>query len=118
MTVTLATPKLPLVLPPAEDHAGDVVIADIGIPPTVIEGLAGRYIELVTPEQMRLVVQPRPVDSHKGDYGRVTVVAGSLGKTGAAYLAAAGALRSGAGLVTVATPARACRSSRAWRPST
>jgi len=54
-----------------------VVIADIGIPQTVVESLAGRYVELVTPEQLRLVMQPRPVDSHKGDYGRVTVVAGS-----------------------------------------
>ena len=105
MTVTLASPKIPLVLPPAEDHAGDVVIADIGIPPAIIEALPGRYIELVTPEQLRLFVQPRPVDSHKGDYGRLTIVAGSPGKTGAAYLAAGGALRAGAGLVTVATAA-------------
>jgi NAD(P)H-hydrate epimerase len=59
----------------------------------------------VTPEQLRLFVQPRPVDSHKGDYGRLTIVAGSPGKTGAAYLTAMGALRAGAGLVTVATPA-------------
>jgi hydroxyethylthiazole kinase-like uncharacterized protein yjeF len=81
------------------------VIADIGVPPGIIEGLPGRHIELVTPEQLRLFVQPRPVDSHKGDYGRLTIVAGSPGKTGAAYLAAMGALRAGAGLVTVATPA-------------
>jgi len=105
MTVTLAAPKLSLVLPPGEDHAGDVVIADIGIPYDVIDGVEGRQIELLTPEQVRLMVQPRPNDSHKGDYGRVTVIAGSPGKTGAAHLAGLGALRSGAGLVTIATPA-------------
>lgn len=105
MTVTLAAPKLPLVLPPGEDHAGDVVIADIGIPHDVIEGLEGRRVELLTPEQVRELVTPRTADSHKGDFGRVTIVAGSRGKTGAAHLAAIGALRSGAGLVTVATPA-------------
>lgn len=104
MTVTLAAPKLPLVLPPGEGHAGDVVIADIGIPHEVLDGLDGRKIELLTPEQLREVVAPRAADSHKGDFGRVTIVAGSRGKTGAAHLAAMGALRSGAGLVTVATP--------------
>jgi NAD(P)H-hydrate epimerase len=104
MTVTLAAPKLPLILPPGEDHAGEVVIADIGIPYDVIEGVEGPQIELLTPEQVRLIVQPRSADSHKGDYGRVTVVAGSRGKTGAAHLAGLGALRSGAGLVTIGTP--------------
>ena len=105
MTVTLAAPKLPLVLPPGEAHAGDVVIADIGIPSDVLDSLEGPRIELLTPEQIRASVEPRAPDSHKGDFGRVTVIAGSRGKTGAAYLAAMGALRSGAGLVTVATPA-------------
>ena len=105
MTVTLAAPKLPLVLPPGEVHAGDVVIADIGIPYEVIEGLEGPHVDLLTPEQLRELIEPRTADSHKGDFGRVTVIAGSVGKTGAAYLAGMGALRSGAGLVTVATPA-------------
>jgi len=105
MTVTLAAPKLPLVLPPGEVQAGDVVIADIGIPYEVIEGLEGRYVDLLTPEQLRELIEPRTADSHKGDFGRVTVIAGSLGKTGAALLSGMGALRSGAGLVTVATPA-------------
>jgi ADP-dependent NAD(P)H-hydrate dehydratase / NAD(P)H-hydrate epimerase len=105
LTVTLAAPKLPLVLPPGEAYAGDVVIADIGIPHEVIEEVEGPHVELLTPEQLRGLVAPRAADSHKGDFGRLTLVAGSRGKTGAAYLTAMGALRSGAGLVTVATPA-------------
>jgi NAD(P)H-hydrate epimerase len=105
LTVTLAAPKLPLVLPPGEAYAGDVVIADIGIPHEVIDSLEGPHVELLTPEQLRGLVAPRAADSHKGDFGRLTLVAGSTGKTGAAYLAAMAALRSGAGLVTVATPA-------------
>jgi NAD(P)H-hydrate epimerase len=104
MTVTLAAPKLPLVLPPGEPLAGDVVIADIGIPHEVIDGLDGPHVDLLTPEQVREIVEPRAAESHKGDYGRVSVIAGSRGKTGAAYLAGMGALRSGAGLVTIATP--------------
>ena len=104
MTVTLAAPKLPLVLPPAETRAGDIVIADIGIPGHVIEQLEGARVELLTRGSMRELITPRAADSHKGDYGHVLVVAGSRGKTGAAHLAGIGALRSGAGLVTIATP--------------
>jgi hydroxyethylthiazole kinase-like uncharacterized protein yjeF len=105
LTVTIAAPKLPLVLPPAETRAGDVVIADIGIPAGILESVDGPRVFLLTRPAMRELVNPRTADTHKGDYGRVLVVAGSLGKTGAAHLAAVGALRSGAGLVTVATPA-------------
>jgi hydroxyethylthiazole kinase-like uncharacterized protein yjeF len=103
-TVTLGAPKLPLVLPPGETHAGDIVIADIGIPADVFDGLDGPRVDLLTRSGMRELITPRAPDSHKGDYGHVLVVAGSRGKTGAAHLAAAGALRSGAGLVTIATP--------------
>ena len=105
LTVTLAAPKLPLVLPPAETKAGDIVIADIGIPADVLDNVEGPRIELLTRASMRELVTPRASDSHKGDYGRVLIVSGSRGKTGAAHLSALGALRSGAGLVTVATPA-------------
>jgi NAD(P)H-hydrate epimerase len=105
LTVTLAAPKLPLVLPPGEALAGDIVIADIGIPLEVIDAVDGPRVELLTRGAMRELITPRTADSHKGDYGRVLIVAGSRGKTGAAHLSAVGALRSGAGLVTVATPA-------------
>jgi NAD(P)H-hydrate epimerase len=104
MTVTIAAPKLPLVCPPAERLAGTLVIADIGIPNEVIDRVDGPRIEILTRDAVREMIEPRSPDSHKGDYGRVLIVAGSPGKTGAAGLAALAALRSGAGLVTVATP--------------
>ncbi|MEQ1759989.1 MAG: NAD(P)H-hydrate dehydratase [Vicinamibacterales bacterium] len=105
MTVTLTAPKLPLVLPPSEPFAGDVVIAHIGITQEIVDSVEGARVELLTPDAMRRLVAPRAPDSHKGDFGRVTIVAGSRGKTGAAYLTGMGALKSGAGLVTIATPA-------------
>jgi NAD(P)H-hydrate epimerase len=104
VTVKLGAPKLPLILPPAEEKSGEVVIADIGIPAGIIEALEGQRVELLTREQIRTLITPRAADVHKGDFGHVAVVAGSRGKTGAAILAAQGALRSGAGLVTVAAP--------------
>jgi ADP-dependent NAD(P)H-hydrate dehydratase / NAD(P)H-hydrate epimerase len=104
MTVTLGAPKIPLILPPADAYAGDLVIADIGIPASVIDELDGPWLELLTRERMRELVPARAAESHKGDFGRVLIVAGSVGRTGAAHLAALGALRSGAGLVTVAAP--------------
>ena len=75
LTVTLAAPKLPLVLPPGEAQAGSIVVADIGIPPEVVDGLEGPRLELLTREAMRDIVQPRESDSHKGDYGRVLIIA-------------------------------------------
>jgi NAD(P)H-hydrate epimerase len=108
VTITLGAPKLPLVLPPAEMKSGEVVIADIGIPLDVFDQLEGPQIELLTRDQMRALIQPRAPDAHKGDFGRVLVVAGSVGKAGAAVLCGQGAMRAGAGLVTVASP-RSCQ---------
>jgi hydroxyethylthiazole kinase-like uncharacterized protein yjeF len=116
LTITLAAPKIPLVLPPAELRAGDIVIADIGIPDEILEGVDGPHLELLTRPAMREVITPRSPDSHKGDFGRVLIVAGSPGKTGAAHLAATGCLRSGAGLVTIATAAPAQATIAAMAP--
>ena len=107
MTVTLAAPKIPLVFPPADSHAGDLVIADIGIPAPLLDDLDGPHLELLTRDRMQGILPARTAESHKGDFGRILIIAGSMGKTGAAHLAALGALRSGAGLVTVCTP-RSC----------
>jgi hydroxyethylthiazole kinase-like uncharacterized protein yjeF len=105
LTVTLGAPKLPLVLPPGDLLAGKLVVAEIGIPQRVIEEVDGPRIALLTPEALRPLVPSRARDAHKGSFGHVLIVAGSTGKTGAAHLSAMGALRSGAGLSTVATPA-------------
>ncbi len=107
LTVTFAAPKVAHMLPPAEDRCGEVVVADIGIPREVVEGIDGPRLEIITPGEVIGRLEPREAESHKGDYGRVLVVAGSVGKTGAAHLAGFAAVKSGAGLVTVATPAAA-----------
>jgi hydroxyethylthiazole kinase-like uncharacterized protein yjeF len=104
VTVALAAPKVCHILPPAQRVCGELVIADIGIPEAVLERLDGPYLEVVTRGVMRAVLEPRDPEAHKGDFGRVLIVAGSMGKSGAAHLTAMAALRSGAGLVTVATP--------------
>lgn len=109
LTVTMAAPKLPLFMPPAESKAGIVVLADIGVPASVIKNLEGQRLEVLTPETIRGFMPPRDATSHKGDFGHVQVIAGSAGMTGAAYLAGVGALRCGVGLVTVATP-KSCQS--------
>ena len=108
LTVTLGAPKLPLLLAPAATRAGAVAVADIGVPAAVVDALAGPRVTVITRAWARRQAPRRRRESHKGDYGRVLVAAGSTGKTGAAGLAALGALRSGAGLVTVATP-RVCQ---------
>lgn len=107
LTIALGAPKLPLVLPPAERLCGDLVTADIGIPLEIVEEIDGPRVELLGPAEIMRHLMPRDPDSNKGDYGRVVIAGGSMGKTGAVHLSAMAALRSGAGLVTVATP-RAC----------
>jgi hydroxyethylthiazole kinase-like uncharacterized protein yjeF len=100
-TVTFGFDKRGLLLHPGHELAGDVTVADIGIPPQA----AARVpvgCELLTEVEARLLVPPRRPDAHKGDAGRLLIVAGSPGKTGAAHLALSGALRGGAGLVTLA----------------
>ena len=107
VTVTLAAPKICHILPPAQRVCGELVVADIGIPDAIIERLDGPIVEVITRGVMQSVLEPRDPEAHKGEFGRVLIVAGSIGRTGAAHLAALGAMRSGAGLVTIAAP-RSC----------
>jgi NAD(P)H-hydrate epimerase len=103
LTVALAAPKIGHVLPPAEEYVGELVISDISIPPFLFEDESLK-LEVIEKKDALLYVQKRKRDSHKGTYGHLFVLAGSLGKTGAAVMAAKAALRMGAGLVTVGTP--------------
>lgn len=108
LTVTLAAPKPAQVLSPACRQCGELVVADIGIPPSVIDAVDGPRLEIITRDMLHGHVEPRDPEAHKGDFGRILIVAGTRGKTGAAHMAALAALKSGAGLVTIATP-RSCQ---------
>lgn len=104
LTVTLAAPKIAHIFPPAADRMGELVVAPIGIPPFLF-AKPELKLELVEEADVRPFFRKRKRDSHKGTYGHLLVVAGSLGKSGAAALAGRAGLRMGAGLVTVATAA-------------
>ena len=103
LTVTLGLPKLGLTLEPGRSRAGRIWVGRIGI----ADEAPGVELKttLLTRRGAGALLPARPTHGHKGTFGHVLVVAGSRGKTGAAVLAAAGAARSGAGLVTIACPA-------------
>ncbi|MDH3445707.1 MAG: NAD(P)H-hydrate dehydratase, partial [Deltaproteobacteria bacterium] len=103
LTVSLGYAKLGQVIHPGIDFVGDLVVADIGIDPLAVEEVAPAN-EILTPEEISWLVPRRGLDTHKGTYGHLLVLAGSRGKTGAAILACRAAMRSGAGLVTLAAP--------------
>ena len=100
-TITFAHPKLGLLTPSGLEHAGRVEVVDIGVPD---HGLAqiGYSAEVVEASDVQSAIGTRGAQTHKGSAGRVVVIAGSPGHIGAALLAARGALRAGAGLVTIA----------------
>ncbi|MFC1915465.1 NAD(P)H-hydrate dehydratase [Chloroflexota bacterium] len=101
-TITPAFPKLGLFSFPGAERVGKLTIADIGIPDHLADSIT---TELITDEWAKTVLPERPLDANKGTFGRVLVVAGSINYIGAAYLACSGAMRVGAGLVTLATAA-------------
>jgi NAD(P)H-hydrate epimerase len=101
LTVTFGFPKRGQLLLPGAAAIGDLVIDAIGIPPALAEG----DLHLATAPELAAWLPARPIDAHKGRFGKVLVVAGSSAYTGAAFLAGAGAYRAGCGLVTCALPA-------------
>lgn len=103
-SITFTAPKYAHVFPPACEKIGEWRVEPIGTPPEKIEQDKNLFLSLIRRHDLGWLTAPRKLDSHKGMYGHALIVAGSVGKTGAAALAAKSALRAGAGLVTVATP--------------
>lgn len=99
-TVTFGLPKPGLLLYPGTEYVGTLAVIDIGIPVQLLEDEEIKQ-NLITEELVRQRIPRRSGDTHKGDNGRITVIAGSEGLTGAAVLSAYGALRGGGGLVTL-----------------
>ncbi len=118
-TVTFAASKTGHWLYPGPAYAGRLHVVDIGIPRGVVEALGGRRVVLGD-AHLAAATAPAQHNTHKGRQGHVLVLAGSLGRTGAARLAAEAALRAGAGLVTAAVdqPAFAGVSATAWEMMT
>jgi len=100
LTVAFGAPKPCHLLAPASESCGRLVVVDIGIPRKTLEARAERFW-LTEASDVASRLPARALESHKGDFGRLAVIAGSRGKAGAAVLAARGALRAGAGLVTI-----------------
>lgn len=102
-TVTFGLPKRGHLLYPGAEHTGKLFVENIGFPENLLNS-DDLKVEVPEKTAMAHLVPERPGYSHKGDYGHVLVVAGSRGKTGAAFLAARACLRAGAGLVTIGIP--------------
>lgn len=112
-TATFGSIKPGLLCHPGATLAGDIRVVDIGLPlpETLPEELRDSLPQLDIPRwwlatalDVQEKLPARPVDSHKGSFGQILLVAGSLGMTGAALMASKSSLRSGAGLVILATP--------------
>lgn len=103
LTIAIGLPKLVTVLDPGVRTTGLVSIADIGFPGDLLED-PGIETNLLTVEAMRDALPARDPSGHKGTFGRVLILGGSEGMTGAAILAARSAVRSGTGLVYCAYP--------------
>lgn len=106
VTVTFGLPKVGQVLPPGPEYVRELHVADIGFPSELIESYKSD-LHITTPDLFQKYFAPRDLDAHKGDFGHVLTLAGSVGKMGAGWLTSKAALRSGAGLVTYALPAAA-----------
>jgi len=103
-TVTFTAPKIGQLISPQAGCCGQLVVREIGSPAALVEGTGKGTVRWAGPDEFAGLPLIRAAESHKGSFGHLLLLAGSVGKTGAAVLAGQGALRGGAGLVTIATP--------------
>ena len=101
LTVAFGLPKVGMYCYPGRAYCGEIQVAAISFPPALLEGPA---TELITPARAAAALPRRGPEMHKGVAGRLLIIAGSRGMTGAAALAANAAVRAGAGLVYLAIP--------------
>ena len=104
LTIAFAAPKIGTVVHPGARYAGEVAVVDIGLADEAV-GEVAPQTEAVGARDAARLLRPRDPEAHKGTHGHLAIIAGALGKTGAAILAARAATRAGAGLVTVGCPA-------------
>jgi ADP-dependent NAD(P)H-hydrate dehydratase / NAD(P)H-hydrate epimerase len=104
-TVSFTAPKVGQLLSPRADCTGRLIVREIGTPRELLEDDPSLKLHWLEAGEFRRLPLERKADSNKGNFGHALIVAGSLGKSGAAVLGGRAALRAGAGLVTVATPA-------------
>ncbi|MEN6626118.1 MAG: NAD(P)H-hydrate dehydratase [Candidatus Sumerlaeia bacterium] len=103
LTVTIGRPKLAMTVEPGMSLSGRVVVADIGFPSDLLDD-PSITTNLITVQDAAGLLPPRPVAGHKGTFGRVLILAGSEGMSGAATMTTLAAMRSGAGLVYAGYP--------------
>ncbi|MFN6964329.1 MAG: NAD(P)H-hydrate dehydratase [Pyrinomonadaceae bacterium] len=105
LTVTFTAPKLANVMPPASNYCGDLVVACIGSPQELIDNAASQtFVAERSDVRKWLEATEFSYDSYKNRRGHALIVAGSADYAGAAVLCGNAAIRTGVGLVTVATP--------------
>ena len=105
-TATFGFLKRGLLLFPGAEHAGSVHVIDIGAPAQAAD-IAGHDGKLLQEDDVKTLIAPRKADAHKGSFGHILLMAGSLGKTSAAVLCAEAAMRAGSGRVTVVSTLQA-----------
>lgn len=101
ITIAFGYPKIAHYTMPAAEHCGSVLVADIGMPDGIDEDIE---THLITDELIRPKLPKRPLDAHKGTFGKVLFIGGCQRYKGASYLATRASTRVGAGLVTAAIP--------------